>query len=1082
MTLDPTIEAETRVAPEISRMSGSSAGTVRDPSAAVLNRLESHAQKKTRYVFKGEIARGGMGVVLKVWDEDLRRNLAMKVVLGDGDQSGQDAGTPVSAVRPKMLGRFLEEAQVTAQLDHPGIVPVHELGLDDRGRVYFTMQLVKGQTLREVFRAVHEGEDGWTQTRALMVILKVCEAMSFAHSKGVIHRDLKPDNVMVGRFGEMYVMDWGLARVLGHEDLRDIRIESPSVAPRTVIDSDRREAAGSSHGESTLYTMDGDVVGTPAYMAPEQARGEIDKLSPRSDVYALGAILYHLLTGQAPYTPVGVKKLSQHMVWRWVLEGPPKPIHELTREVPAELAAICDKAMAREPEDRYQDMADLGEDLRAYVENRVVRAYETGAVAELRKWVVRNKGLAASTLAGLVLAMGGLAAVVFIKAAGEKRERQLRNVAVENATEAQRQESIARLEREKVLRLSAFQDLEDLEGRAQALWPARPETVPEYEAWLGDAAKLVAGLHAAPGSEIGGHYQTLEELRARAVPATPEEIEQDRRANPRYQEYVTLRNRRDTLRRARAVREARAVPASFQIDPGDLPASAEALNEIAWPLVDPQRTEFGREAEGLAVARQTLETAAADERAAAADTLAWAYFANGLDDDAIASSEAALDAAAPAERAEYEGYLGELEAAIQAARGEPGRRELERVEAELAEVEADVSGRLTWRFENTDDQWWHDQLEELVADINAFADEDTGLVAGTSKRWGWGIERRLEFARTVKERTISGPRASELWRQAIASIADPRESPEYGGLRIEPQLGLIPVGRDPESNLWEFAHLQSGTIPVRARDGELVVTEETAIVLVLLPGGTFTMGAQAENPAGPNYDPEARPREGPVHEVTLDPFFVSKYEMTQGQWQRFTVDNPSQFYPGCGRSRVDLTSPVEQVSLLDCNDVLSRMELGVPTEAQWEYAARGGSDLPWWTGPEEVDLEGAANLADRYAISKGAGWSMYEDWLDDGHWVHAPVGSFDANRYGLHDVYGNVWEWCRDLFESYVFRARKGDGLRQVRNSTVYAVRGGAFNTTAFNCRSAERNSVTPQQRASSIGVRPVRAVERTGD
>jgi hypothetical protein len=162
-----------------------------------------------------------MGAILKVWDGDLRRHLAMKVVLGTGS-SANPGETP--AVDQKQIARFLEEAQVTGQLDHPGIVPVHELGLDADGRVYFTMKLVKGRDLKRIFDLVFEEQEGWNETRALGVIQKVCDAMAYAHVKGVIHRDLKPANVMVGNFGEVFVMDWGLARVLGRSDSHDLRI------------------------------------------------------------------------------------------------------------------------------------------------------------------------------------------------------------------------------------------------------------------------------------------------------------------------------------------------------------------------------------------------------------------------------------------------------------------------------------------------------------------------------------------------------------------------------------------------------------------------------------------------------------------------------------------------------------------------------------------------------------------------------------------------------------------------------------------------------------------------------------------
>ena len=207
-----------------------------ESSDQVLKRLESHAAKESRYDFKGEIARGGMGAILKVWDHDLRRNLAMKVVLGKDDPAKPGS---TSAVDDASLGRFLEEAQVTGQLDHPGVVPVHELSVDATGQVYFTMRLVKGRDLSKIFELVQKGEEGWSQARAVGVILKVCEAMAYAHSKHVIHRDLKPANIMVGRFGEVYVMDWGVARVLGEEDRKDIRLRP---APETTLKvrTDRR--------------------------------------------------------------------------------------------------------------------------------------------------------------------------------------------------------------------------------------------------------------------------------------------------------------------------------------------------------------------------------------------------------------------------------------------------------------------------------------------------------------------------------------------------------------------------------------------------------------------------------------------------------------------------------------------------------------------------------------------------------------------------------------------------------------------------------------------------------------------------
>ncbi len=473
-------------------------------AAARILKLAERSGSFGRYAIEGEIARGGMGAILRVWDADLRRHLAMKVALGDVGAAAEGGSPPI---RPRTLARFLEEAQVTGQLDHPGIVPVHELGLDSEGRVYFTMKLVEGRDLREIFALVFDGREGWTETRALSVLLKVCEAIAYAHEKGVLHRDLKPANVMVGSFGEVFVMDWGLARILGREEPAERPAERETRKPR--VESDRREETGRD-SDSPLVTGEGEVVGTPAYMAPEQARAEPAALSPRSDVYSIGAMLYHLLARRMPYSEPG-SALPRHALLARALEGPPPPIHALNPDVPAELVAICEKAMAREPADRYGDTLALAEDLRAYLEHRVVGAYETGAVAELRKWVARNKPLASAIAAGiLVLVLG----IVFSET--KAREAELAR------SEASAKERLATQRAEDVLSLSAIQDLKTLEARADALWPPSPENVPKYEAWLRDARELVEG---RPADEANGikkapslaeHEAKLAELRARA--------------------------------------------------------------------------------------------------------------------------------------------------------------------------------------------------------------------------------------------------------------------------------------------------------------------------------------------------------------------------------------------------------------------------------------------------------------------------------------------------------------------------------------------------------------------------------------
>ena len=252
---------------------------------SLLERLQTQSRSVRRFRVTGRVAEGGMGVIFRLWDRDLRRHVAMKVI--------RDAANPISASPSdtSRLRRFLEEAQITGQLDHPGVVPVHDLAVDSRGRFYFTMRLVKGLTLEEVFERVEDGRGEWTLTRALDVVSRACEAVAYAHSKGVVHRDLKPQNIMIGSFGETYVMDWGLAKLMSLSDgqeqhrLRAAVGHTPSHDPNT---------------DSSPRTLEGDAVGTPAYMAPEQARGAIDEIGPRADVYSMGSVLYRLLSDTDP--------------------------------------------------------------------------------------------------------------------------------------------------------------------------------------------------------------------------------------------------------------------------------------------------------------------------------------------------------------------------------------------------------------------------------------------------------------------------------------------------------------------------------------------------------------------------------------------------------------------------------------------------------------------------------------------------------------------------------------------------------------------------------------------------------------
>jgi serine/threonine-protein kinase len=229
----------------------------------------------------GEIAHGGMGAVLKGRDVDLGRDLAVKVLL----ESHKD--------KPDLVNRFVEEAQIAGQLQHPGVVPVYELGTFTDRRPYFSMKLVKGRTLASLL--ADRPDPAHDLPRFVSIFEAVCQTVAYAHARGVIHRDLKPSNVMVGGFGEVQVMDWGLAKVLKTGGVADEK-EPPEPAPQVSVIQTARS------GSDADASRAGSVLGTPAYMSPEQARGEIDAVDRRSDVFGLGSMLCEILTGQPAFT------------------------------------------------------------------------------------------------------------------------------------------------------------------------------------------------------------------------------------------------------------------------------------------------------------------------------------------------------------------------------------------------------------------------------------------------------------------------------------------------------------------------------------------------------------------------------------------------------------------------------------------------------------------------------------------------------------------------------------------------------------------------------------------------------------
>jgi serine/threonine-protein kinase len=516
-------------------------------------------------------ARGGLGAVFVALDTELHREVALKQIL---DSHADD---PVSRQR------FLLEAEVTGGLEHPGIVPVYGLGVYPDGRPYYAMRFIRGDSLKEAIERFHAdaalrtdaGRRSLELRKLLRRFLDVCNAIDYAHSRGVLHRDIKPGNVIVGRYGETLVVDWGLAKATGKSD--------PSAGERTLQPS---STSGSAE------TLPGSAMGTPAYMSPEQAEGDLDRLGPRSDVYSLGATLYCLLTGQPPLEGGDIAAIL-----RAAQRGEFRPPRIIDASIDRALEAVCLKAMALKPEDRYSSCRALAEDLERWTADEPVTAWREPLPSRARRWVRRNRTAVTAAAVAVVVAMVGMASVLAVqtKANSDLKAANL-DLANANARTTQANAGLqAANERERASRDSAQRRFELARQAIEQYYTGASEDVllkqPELKALR---AKLL--------TTCLGFYKKLQaELASSDDPATRAELAA---AYARVGEIVgqvgSEVDAREAYGRAIAIREALAHAE---------PAAAGARRELAALLEKLGLLEVliaGRRAEGIRKLEQAI--------------------------------------------------------------------------------------------------------------------------------------------------------------------------------------------------------------------------------------------------------------------------------------------------------------------------------------------------------------------------------------------------------------------------------------------------------------------------------------------
>ncbi|MBY0522853.1 MAG: SUMF1/EgtB/PvdO family nonheme iron enzyme [Gemmataceae bacterium] len=987
-------------------------------------------------------AKGGLGQVFVAEDVELHREVALKEI--------QERHADNSSSR----SRFVLEAEVTGNLEHPGIVPVYGMGQYADGRPFYAMRFIRGDSMKQAIERFHKpgstnnavGERSVAFRQLLARFVTVCDVIAYAHSRGVLHRDLKPDNIMLGKFGETMVVDWGLAKPLGELQ-----------ASKECDEAPLRPVAASVSSE----TLVGSTLGTPQYMSPEQAAGQLKRIFATSDIYSLGATLYAILTGQPPFTDA-----DTGTVLRQVQQGDfPRP-RQVQRHVPAALEAVCLKAMALRPEDRYPSTRALADDIEHWLADEPILAHREHWVKRLRRWARRHQVLVS---ASVLLFLAALSAGVFLD-----RER----------IHAERMEV----------------------ERVQTLLHASAESAPDALDALAPMRDRVAPLLRAKLAEPGLSDRVRARVALGLLPLDPSMVDylRDRMlqdSDPR--EVLLVRNQLAPFR-------DQVVPGLWSIALDPMAKRSQCLRAlVALAHFDPENSRWPVAAEhGVPALLDEWHFPSWGEalypvRSAFQEPLTRVFRASADADDCVASALilAEFDADRPnllvdllldADPKQHAILWPKVkDRAVEASsfllaeldRQPPGdffapeseRMARRQAKAALALLNLGQPER-TWQLlRHTPDPRVRSHLIPLFEPLRT----DVGVLVA---RWGRETDSSARRALLFALGTYDQMSPEERERVAALLLDLYKTDPDPGlhsaidwlvlfRLRMKDRIIAADkalAGKPPGDRLW-FVTRQLNTLAIVPHPVE------------------FDMGSSAQEP-GRNDDEV-------LHRVRIPRgFAIGTKQITVGQFHHFLLANPAEKFESDSSSSSDVHGPIVRVDWYSaarycrwlseqegipedqmCFPPLPRIKPGMmlpadylrrtgyrlPTEAEWEYASRAGAVTSRFYGNDPA-------LLPSYAWFRGIGKSQ-----TDG------VARRMPNDLGLFDALGNVREWCMDRYADYPLDKLTQDteGPLQVADTESRVLRGSSFLDLEATVRCAVRNRQVPSARISRDGFRIARTM-----